>query len=290
MRVVHEVVAMGSFTAAAETLSYTQSAVSRQVALMERATGGRLFTRRARGVEPTDAGAIFARRAGRILADLDAAMREVTAVADELTGTVSVGAFPTAAAVLVPMAIADLARAHPGVDVTVVEAGTPVLLQRLRSGAVDVAVLSVGHGLRTHDTSGLREELLVENDLRIAVPAAHRLAGQHRIDAEDLAGERWIVGSSRRGDPQFGAWPTLAEPNVVHAVSSWPTRLGMVAAGLGVCVIPGIAALMVLAGVRVRPVDDPHWRGRATVVVTAVDRSAEVHTVIAALKHVPIRA
>jgi DNA-binding transcriptional LysR family regulator len=284
LRVVHEVMSTGSFTAAAESLGYTQSAVSRQVALMERASAARLFERGPRGVEPTQAGAILAERAAEILADLDGAMRRIASAADDVTGRISIGAFPTAAAVLVPSVVARLAHDHPGLDVAVIEAATPTLLQRLRSGGIDAAVVSVGHGLDDHDLSGLREELIVHNDLRVAVSSGHRLSRRSTVDVDDLANEDWIVGTGRRGTPQFGAWPTLTSPHVVRTVESWTSRLGMVAVGLGVCVVPGIAAAMVPAGVTVLRVDDPHWLGRSTVVVTGSERSAAVEIAVAALR------
>jgi DNA-binding transcriptional LysR family regulator len=284
LRVVHEVVSTGSFTAAADALNYTQSAVSRQVASVEAAVEATLFQRGARGVEPTAAGVALARRAAAVLAQLDSAVQEVAALGDQMVGRLAIGAFPSAAAVLVPRAIARLAADHPGLVVSLEEAGTPVLMRQLGAGRLDVAVVSVGVGLPDYNAAGLRQELLVDNDLRVAVATAHRLAGRVTVRASELADEAWIIGKGRKGDPQFGAWPTLTDPRIVHQVRDWPTRLGLVAAGVGVALIPGVAAASSPLGVRVLQVDDQLWSGRATVAMTNELRSHQAEAAVAMLK------
>jgi DNA-binding transcriptional LysR family regulator len=284
LRVVHEVVSTGSFTAAADALNYTQSAVSRQIASVEAAVGTTLFQRSARGVEPTAAGATVARRAATVLAQLDAALQEVAALGDQMVGRLAMGAFPSAAAVLVPRAMARLASDHPGLVVSLEEAGTPVLMRQLSAGRLDVAVVGVGEGLPDYNTAGIRQELLVANDLRVAVAATHRLAGRATVRASELADEAWVVGKGRKGDPQFGAWPTLREPRIVHRVREWPTRLGLVAAGVGVALIPGVAAASIPLGVRILRVDDQLWSGRATVAMTNDPASLQAEAAVATLK------
>ena len=284
LRVVHEVVATGSFTAAADALNYTQSAVSRQIASVEAALGATLFQRGARGVEPTAAGVALARRAAAVLAQLDAAAQEVAAFGDQVVGRLAIGAFPSAAAVLVPRAIARLAADHPGLVVSLEEAGTPALMRQLGAGRLDVAVISVGTGLPDYNADRLRQELLVDNDLRVAVATSHRLAGRVTVQAFELAEEAWIVGKGRTGDPQFGAWPTLTDPRIVHHVRDWSTRLGLVAAGVGVALIPGVATASVPLGVRVLQVDDQLWSGRATVAMTNEARSHQTEAALAILK------
>jgi DNA-binding transcriptional LysR family regulator len=262
LRVVQQVAAMGSFTAAARTLGYTQSAISRQVAAAETAVGLDLFEREARGITPTPAGEVLARHAGTILAAVAAGERESADLGDRLAGRLAVGAFPSAAAVLVPRALAQIAAEHPGLELAFREASTPVLLRDLRAGGLDVAVIGVGDGPPDYDLDGLRRHPLVSNDLRIAVPTGHRLADRDDVVVTDLADEARIVGTGPRGDPQFGAWPTLSEPRVAHAVRGWPARLGLVAAGVGIALLPGLAAASVPAGVRVLRVNDPRWPGR----------------------------
>ncbi|MEU8638103.1 LysR family transcriptional regulator [Amycolatopsis sp. NPDC048633] len=284
LRVIREVAATGSFTAAAASLGYTQSAISRQVAMMEAAAGTALFERHARGVRPSPAGALLARHATTALAVVDTAEQELAGLRDRLAGRLSIGVFPAAAAVLVPRALAVLRTRHPGLAVTLEEGATPALLARLRGGRTEVVVIGVGDGLPGYDLAGLHQDVLTEDDLRVAVPLGHRLAHRRRVDVADLRDETWIVGRGGRGEPQFGAWPTLDEPRVGHAVSSWTTRLGMVAAGLGIALLPGVAAASVPAGVAVVSVEDPAWRGRAAVVVTRPGRSAGATAVVDALR------
>ncbi|MBE1495826.1 DNA-binding transcriptional LysR family regulator [Amycolatopsis lexingtonensis] len=284
LRVIREVAATGSFTAAAASLGYTQSAISRQIAMMEAAAGTALFERHARGVRPSPAGALLARHATTALAVVDTAEQELAGLRDRLAGRLSIGAFPAAAAVLVPRALAVLRTRHPGLAVTLEEGATPALLSRLRAGRTEVVVIGVGDGLPGYDLGGLQQDVLTEDDLRVAVPAGHRLAHRPRVAVADLRDETWIVGRGGRGEPQFGAWPTLEDPRVGHAVRSWTTRLGMVAAGLGIALLPGVAAASVPAGVVVVSVEDPSWRGRAAVAVTRQGRSAGATAMVDALR------
>lgn len=282
LRVVREVAVAGSFTAAAESLGYTQSAISRQVAAMEAAAGTQLFERGPRGVVPSPAGAVLVRHATAVLTGVEAAEHELASVRNGLAGRVTVGAFPSASSVLVPRAFARLSREHPGLVNVLEEAATPVLLRRLRTRRVDVAVIGVGEGLPSYGLDGLRQEVLASDGLRIAVPDGHRLARQQRVRAADLEGELWIVGRGERGEPQFGAWPTLGTPRTGPATRSWATRLGMVAAGLGVSLLPALAAGSVPAGVRVLVVED-YVPSRRAVAVTQPDAPAAVGMVVVAL-------
>ncbi|MFG2955852.1 LysR family transcriptional regulator [Streptomyces sp. NPDC048291] len=285
LRVVQAVVDTGSFTAAADALGYTQSAVSRQVAAMEAAAGTPLFVRGARGVAPSPAGMILARRATTALNEIDAVSTDLAGLQDHVTGRVAIAAFPSAAAVLVPRTLARLGNDHPGLIVEFGEASSPTQLRQLRAHRIDIAVIAMGPDLPAYDVEGLRRDLLLDGGLLLAVPADHRFAGRGTIPVTELRDEPWIVGKGLRDDPQFGAWPTLDHPRIVYAAREWPTRLGLVAAGLGIAVLPEVAAAAVPTGVRIVHVDDPAWLGRAVVAVTAHDRSPEVTATVGALRH-----
>ncbi|MFI6424319.1 LysR family transcriptional regulator [Promicromonospora sp. NPDC050880] len=286
LRVVHAVVGTGSFTAAADLLGYTQSAVSRQVAAAESAAGAALFVRGARGVAPTPAGALVARRAAVVLAELDAVGTDLAGLADPLGGRVVLGAFPTAAWVLAPRAVAAVRQRHSGVTVQLHEASTPAQLRALRSGRLDVAVIGMGADLPAYDLDGLRRDHLVDGRSLVAVSRDHRFAGRDQVPVAELADEEWVVGTGLRGDPQFGAWPTLLRPRVAHTAREWLARLGLVAAGLGITTLPELAAPGLPADVVTVRVDDPAWLGRAAVAVTRADRSAAVEAVVAVLREV----
>ena len=282
LRVVREVATRGSLTAAAAVLGYTQSAISRQVAATEAAVGSPLFVRRARGVRPTPAGEVLVRHADEVLRRIDSAAQELAGLRDRLAGRLAVDAFPIAQAVLVPRAVALLRAEHPGLAVTVGERSTPAQLRRLRAGRTQVAVIAVGADLPDYDLADLRTAELPVRPLLVGVPAGHRLAARDGLVPADLRHEEWIVGAGT--DPQFGAWPTLAEPRVAHSVTSWQARFGYVAAGLGLCVVPGLAAEAVPEGVRVLPVDDPRLRPRSVLLVTAETRTPAADAMVAALR------
>ncbi|HUQ56984.1 LysR family transcriptional regulator [Lentzea sp.] len=286
LRVVVEVARRGSFTAAADALGYTQSAVSRQVNAMETAVGSPLFERRARGVRPTPACEALLGHARQVVAHLEAAELEIAGLRDRIAGRLAVGAYPTAAASFVPRAIARVKAAHPALAVRLGEAGSPVLLRRLRAGRIEVAVIAVGDGLPDYDLDGLRTESVPGGrGPGIAVANGHPFAAQSEVDVRDLAGQVWIVGAGREGDPQFGAWPTLSDPVIGHEARTWQTRLGMVAAGLGASVLPGLAADIVPRGVTWVPVRDPGLvERRRTVVVTDENRSPAADAFTRALR------
>jgi DNA-binding transcriptional LysR family regulator len=287
LRVALEVAQRGSFTAAAEALGYTQSAVSRQVIMLEAAVGTRLFERHARGVRATLSGEALLRHARRMIAHAEAAELEIAGLRDRLAGTLAVGAYPTAAAALVPGAIARLRTAHPALIVNLREAGSPAQLRLLRTGRLEVAVLAIGEGLPDYDLSELRVEV-VRTGLGIGVVVCldHPLASRDEVHVDDLAREAWIVGAGDRGSgPQFGAWPTLEAPRVAYRTGSWQTRMGLVAAGLGVSVMPGLAAGAVPRGVKWLRVEDPAlvFR-RETVMVTAVEPSVPARAMLKAVR------
>ncbi len=256
LRVLREVAARGSFTAAAESLGYTQSAVSRQVAALESAAGTALFERAARGVRLTDAGETLLQRAGTVLDQLDAAQQELAGMVDPGTGRLRVGAFPTAVAALVPRAIAEFRRRQPGVRTSLREGGTPSQLKRLFSGSVDVAVIGFLPGGHVTRDRRISLEHLIDDPLLLAVGPEHPLARRRTVDLDSLAGESWIAASADASDAMIGAWQWADwQPQVDLIAREWTAKLGLVAAGLGVTLVPGLAAAAVrpdVALVRIR--------------------------------------
>jgi DNA-binding transcriptional LysR family regulator len=118
----------------------------------------------------------------------------------------------------------------------------------------------------------------------VAVPETHRLARRGTVDVAELEGEAWIVGDGGDG-PQFGVWPGLSDTSrIAYTVRDWTARLGLVAVGLGLAVIPTLAADTVPSGVRLIAVDDPRPVHRSAVVVTLPDRSPSVDALVRALR------
>jgi DNA-binding transcriptional LysR family regulator len=249
LRVLREVAQWGSFTAAAGVLGYTQSAVSRQVAALEAVAGRALFERRRDGVVLTPAGARLLARAVRVLDELDAALRD-TAEPDARAGPVRVGTFATAAAGLLPGALASLPR---DLVVSVREGTTPALARALRAGTLDLAVLAQTPPFRPPDAEAPALELttLAERELVIGVGARHPFARRRAVEVGELAGQVWVASRSEAGESLLGVWPGLAErPDVRYVVRDWWAKLQLVAAGLAITTLAPVALGVLPNGVR----------------------------------------
>ncbi|SEF23800.1 DNA-binding transcriptional regulator, LysR family [Amycolatopsis pretoriensis] len=251
LRVFREVAERGTLTAAAAALGYTQSAVSRQIASLERAAGAPLLERRHDGVRLTSAGQIVVRRAAGVIDALDATARELAGLPGE-QGTVRLGWFPTAGADLLPRALAALRRTYPAITVLSREGGTPALVRALRAGTLDLALVASAPPFRPPDTEtpALAVRVMTERGLCVAVPATHPLARGDYVDVADLRGQQWIAGSG--DDRVMGVWPGLDErPEIVHTARDWLAKLRLVAAGCGITTVPGSLDAVVPPEVRV---------------------------------------
>lgn len=272
LRAFLEVTRHGSFTVAARTLGWTQSAVSRQISSLERALGGApLFDRLPRGVRLTEAGRILVPYAEAVAESLYGAVRELVALREVADGRLRFGAFATADAALVPLALGAFRARHPGVLVSREEGFTPGLLDRLGAGHLDLAVVSTtGRApLETFDLHHLLDECVY-----VAVPAAHPLAGSGPVRLGQLADADWISGSSRpEGTLLDAALRQGFRPHVAHVVGEWTAKQGYVAAGLGVALVPALAAASVRPDVALLPVLDEGAPARAVYAATARGRA-----------------
>ena len=249
LRVLREVAQAGSFSAAADALGYTQSAVSRQVAALEAVAGLRLFERGRHGVALTAAGARLLPRAVLVIDELDTARREL-AGEDVAAGPVRLGAFATAAAGLVPKAIASL---PPKLTITLREGTTPALTRALRAGTLDMAILALSPPFRAPDADSPALELttLAERELVVAVSAAHPFASLRAVEVEQLEGQIWVASRSDAGESLLGVWPGLpARPEVRYVVRDWLAKLQIVAAGLAITTLAPVAAPALPDGVK----------------------------------------
>jgi DNA-binding transcriptional LysR family regulator len=275
LRVLREVAVQGSFTAAARTLGYTQSAVSRQVAALEAAAGTPLFERTARGVRLTDAGDSLLQHARTVLDELDAAQRELAGIADLATGRLGVGAFPTAMASLVPRALAGFRAAQPSVRVGLREGVSSSQVKRLISGVTDVAVIGILPGSGEMLDRRIALEHLIDDPLLLAVGREHPLARRRFVEIDDVAGEDWIAGSSKASDTMIGAWQWADwRPRVALIAKEWTAKLGLVAAGLGVTLVPGLAADAVRRDVALVRIRSERPASRAVSIATMAGQGA----------------
>ncbi|MGW1777987.1 LysR family transcriptional regulator [Streptomyces sp. NPDC002143] len=257
LRLLVAVAETGSFTKAAGRLSYTQSAVSRRIATLEQQAGGPLFERLPRGVRLNPAGRALHRHALDVLDRLARAERELAVLHAGHGGLLQVGAFATANISLVPAALRALQEARPEVEIVAVEGPTDTLMRRLSDGSLDLAVVSdYPSGLPSAD--GVTTTELCDDELRVALPRGHRLAEADAVDLGELRDEAWLQGA-------YGDRPTMLAdacaragftPRKVIRIAEWTGKFGYVAAGLGVALVPSLAAWAVPGELVLRPLTD----------------------------------
>lgn len=241
LEVFRTVARYGSITGAAQALGYTQSAVSRQIAALEAQTGAQLFMRLARGVALTREGESLLPHAEAVLDRLTTARAELVAVRGLGGGRLRVGAFPTAVAALVPRALAACRADHPDIALSLVEGRSPELLDRLRAGDADVVVVSASPD-RPLDAGRFALRHLLDERLLVAVSRAHRLAGRRTVRLADLADDPFVVGSVTAEETLMRAsLPPGFNPRIDIVAAEWTGKLGCVAAGLGVALVPALA-------------------------------------------------
>ncbi|MFP5361982.1 MAG: LysR family transcriptional regulator [Thermoleophilia bacterium] len=255
MRVLREVAARGSFSAAAEALAYTQSAVSQQIAALEREAGTVLVERNARGVRLTDAGRALVAHADVILARLADAEAELEAIAGMRGGRLRMVSFPTAGATIAPRAIARFRERHPGVEVTLAPREPDEGIECIKAGDCDIA-LTVESGFEPIVDRAIERHQLLDDPFYVCVPAGHRIASKASVRLGDLAEESWIVGTTGRCPDglilERASQAAGFEARVAFQSDDYTAIQGFVAAGVGVCLIPDLALVAVRDDVVVR--------------------------------------
>lgn len=196
LRVLRAVATTGSFSAAARELGCTQPAVSQQMKALESSAGTPLLIRTGREMRLTEAGEALVRHASGILAGLTAAEEEVAAIAGLRAGRVRLVSFPSGSSTLVPGALAALRAAHPGTQVSLVEAEPPRSVEMLRDGDCDIA-LAFRYGATGDEWEDLVVRPLLTDRLIGLLPEGHRLAGAETVGIGELAEESWIAGCPR---------------------------------------------------------------------------------------------
>jgi DNA-binding transcriptional LysR family regulator len=254
LRVLREVAYRGSFSAAASALSYTQSAVSQQIAALEAEAGMALLERHPRGVTLTAAGQALVGHAEGILARLEAADAALLAIAGLRGGRLRMASFPTAGATLMPLAIATFRSAYPDVELTLAEGEPDAIAPRLRAGEFDLALLFEFAGETVLDEDMTRVELL-EDPMYLALPPDHALAARATLRLGDLAEEPWVQTSRESPCARHVVRSCHAagfEPNVSFESDDYQTVQGLVAAGVGVALIPALALSVVREDISIR--------------------------------------
>jgi DNA-binding transcriptional LysR family regulator len=270
LRILVEVAERGSFSAAGEALALTQPAVSRQIGGLEKRYGVPLFRRAARGVRPTSAGAAAVDLARGVLARIDAMEATMRTFADLDGGQLRLAAFASANTSLVPEAIRRYAQLHPGVTVTLDHVDPMEVLGAVEAGAVDLALVTAwqlyvdawsarvdpdASRLDPDSLDAVELVPLIDEQLVVAMPSGHPLAGDDVVALGDLAGETWVEGAH---PDCLGPLPQMTEalgapPRVGFVCHDWNGKQALVAAGAGVMVVPSLARGSLRPDVELRP-------------------------------------
>lgn len=259
LRTLEAVVRLGSFGAAASELGYTQSAVSQQIADLERQIGARTVTRRP--VRVTEAGAALLRAETAVSAAMSTAAAELAALGDGTVGTVRLGAFISAASSIVPPALARLRRSHPGVRLTLREMDQRDAYGLLRTGEIDVAITFDYAHAPDPAPDGIAQRHLMDDPIMVVLPAAHRLAGADSVDPADVPPDSWIHTTVDVGGLTAHAAHGSGHPLEFDG-QDFRTALTLVAAGLGVTLLPRLVLTGHPAAVAVRPLRGHHLTRR----------------------------
>ncbi|KAB2350751.1 LysR family transcriptional regulator [Actinomadura rudentiformis] len=256
LRALHSVATYGSVSAAADVLHVTTSAVSQQLAKLERETGQKLLERNGRGVRLTDAAELLVTHADRILSLVERAQADLEAHRGAVVGELAVAAFPTAIRGLMPAALRALRADHPDLRVIVGEEDPMQSIPRVVRGDLDMAVVQDWNNEPLPIPEGLLRGTICYDVADVALPGGHPLADRDEVELKELAGDSWI--SSTPGSICCD-WLTHtlrsidAEPRIDHMAYEFATQLALVEAGLGNAVLPRLGRCDVPEGVRVVP-------------------------------------
>jgi DNA-binding transcriptional LysR family regulator len=266
LRVLVEVADRGSFSAAAQSLTMTQPAVSRQVAVLERKLGVALFHRLPRGIRPTAAGAAAVDGARDILRRMGELRARMSAYTDLDTGQVRISAFPSANTSFVPEAVRRLRVDHPGIEVSLLRDDPAAVAD----GRLDIAlVTSWDH----HMPDGVELVPLLDDEHRVALPPQHPLARRARVSLRELCDATWIEGAHPDCLGPLGA---LADsiggpPHIGFQCDDWNGKQALVAAGLGITMVPTLAAEALRPDIKVRPTTPALPRRRVLAATAPAD-------------------
>jgi DNA-binding transcriptional LysR family regulator len=268
MKVLREVISTGSFSDAADSLHLSQSAVSQQVAALEKEVGMQLLERTSDGPKVTSAGETLMGHADAVIARLEEAERELSEIAGLEGGRVRLISFPSASATVVTKAVSIFRQRFPAIELELGEGEPEESIPALRAGEFDIAL---GFDFSQHpDEPGrdLERSLLLEEKMWVALPPGHPLAAGDSVKLGDLADEDWLCGRSGScrehvirlcNDAGF-------EPNVSFDSDDYQVLKGLVSAGLGVTLLPELALADRAPGIELLPVRDKSTTRRVWAV------------------------
>ncbi len=251
LRALETIVTEGSFLAAARRLDLSQSSLSHAIAALEGELGARLLDRGRHGARPTDAGLRVLPYARQVLSSLDAIRSETNNSTGLLSGRVRVGSIPSAAVAFLPKVIARFTRAHPNVEIVLLEEPSQSMLlleEWLRTQTIDVALVQL-------PAVGMRTTTLMRDELCAIIPSSSPLSQRRHVSIRDLAHEPFVM-SRYTSEPLLRAAYTRHQltPRVRFEVQDLGTLISMVREGLGLSIVPRIAFPAALPGITLVPV------------------------------------
>jgi DNA-binding transcriptional LysR family regulator len=252
IRIVRAIADTGTITGAAALLGFSQPAISQHIQRAEARLGVPLMVRSGRSIRLTEAGSLLARHALAISSALDAAKGELAELSGMRTGSARIAAFPTASSTIMPRLLSSMARRHPGIVLSYVEAEPPEAVAMLRDGSVDLAVTFSYPGDRADPhrdpTAGLAITPLFTEEMLLVLPAEHPAGAAPRVDVSALSGEHWIAGCPLcRGHLLAVCEAAGFEPAIDYETDNAVAVLHLVAARLGVAMLPRLALASVTA-------------------------------------------
>ncbi|MGW3410643.1 LysR family transcriptional regulator [Streptomyces sp. NPDC000888] len=277
----------GSVSGAADGLHVTTSAVSQQMSKLEREVGQQLLAKNGRGVRLTDAGRLLADHAARILSQVELAQSDLEAQRGQVVGELRLAAFPTAARGLFPTVLAALRADHPGLRLRSCELEPEAGVAGVVRGDLDLAVVLDWYNKPMPLPDGLVKAAILDDPADVAMPVGHRLAGRAEVDLGEFADDEWITW----GEGEFcHEWLMFTlrskgvEPHIAHRAAETHTQLGLVAAGLGVCVAPLLGRHPMPEGVITVPLRQRVRRHVYVVWRADADRRPSIRAAVEALR------
>ena len=273
LQAVHAVAVHGSISRAAAALGYTPSAVSQQIAKLERETRVELLERSPGRVSLTPAALVLADAAREVLAVLERAETRLEQQRDRPAGRLVVAGFPTAVRGLLPAVLADLA-AHPDLECRLLEADPHRVMEAVEAGEADVGVIHDWHNTPLKTPAALIVQEIGRDVGDLLLPERHPLSDKVRLSPAELLGERWI---SQREGTMCHDWlvRTFDElgttPDIRYQVDEYQSQLELLSAGMGVAVVPRLGRGALPPGVRRVDLDPEPWRSVFVVWRTSAD-------------------
>lgn len=287
LKALHAVHAHGSIGAAATALGYTPSAVSQQISKLERETRTVLLERQGRGVTLTDAAQLLVATAEQLMAIVEKAEVALEEQRGKPSGRLTLAAFPTAASGLLPAVLAELTASCPALELRLLEVDAHLSVDLVARGVVDLAVAHDWDIAPLPAPEGVERCVIGNDACDVLVPAGHRLAGRERLVRSDVAAERWICqppGSVCHDWLVRTLREAGREPDMAFQVGEYGTQVALVAAGLGIALVPRLGRGPIPEGVRVLPLEPAPVRRLYALWRQGAARRPSIEVAVATLR------